>query len=220
MPKNAHNDLSETIYLWEKEEGREQGRDHGLRQDNSAKDGARVTSGEPSSSQTVIQAEREFVQQANVYRHHARAVQITLWVRPTFKREIERIAKAEGLSVSKTGASLLERSLQTYVDMQFSSFLVPVIEKVVRVEMRKITERLATLLVRVAFDTGQIRSISTNILSRQPGLKEEALRAILEDSYKTARSNIASNSPQFKEFLREVKKFLDEELDNEQETLN
>jgi hypothetical protein len=41
-----------------------------------------------------------------------KTVHLTLWVDPIVKRELQRLAEQEGLTVSKTGAAFLEQALQ------------------------------------------------------------------------------------------------------------
>jgi hypothetical protein len=67
--------------------------------------------------------------------------------------------------------------------------------------MRGISTRLAWLLVRVAYDSGQTRSLVTNVLGRQPGVSPEILKTILENSNKTARGNITRRTPQLTELI-------------------
>jgi hypothetical protein len=71
------------------------------------------------------------------------------------------------VTVSKTGAVFLKQALQNNVNMQYSELLTPIIETAIDKRMRSRDSRLAWLLVRVAFDTGQTRSLVANILGRQ-----------------------------------------------------
>jgi hypothetical protein len=77
--------------------------------------------------------------------------------------------------------------------------------------------RLASLLVRVAFDSGQTRSLVTNILSRQPGVDQDVLKAILDGSSKTAKSNIGRKTPQLEELIAAVEKWLKQEEEEAEE---
>jgi hypothetical protein len=74
--------------------------------------------------------------------------------------------------------------------MQYSALLTPSIEAAIDKRMRQRDNRLAWLLVRVAFDTGQTRNLVTNILGRQPGVTEEVLKYILAMSQRTAKDTI------------------------------
>jgi hypothetical protein len=51
-----------------------------------------------------------------------KTVHLVLWVNPIVKAELQRIAKQEGLSMSRAGGELLERSLQQNIDMQYSDY--------------------------------------------------------------------------------------------------
>jgi len=139
-----------------------------------------------------------------------RSKKLTLWVEPIVKEELERIAKREGLSLSKSGAAFLKRSLQQQIDLAYSALLTPIIEAAIDNRMRKRDARLAWLLVRVAFDTGQTRSLVTNILGRQPGVNEDMLKTILAMSQRTAKGNITRKTPQLSELMEAVEKWLSE----------
>jgi hypothetical protein len=140
-----------------------------------------------------------------------KTVQLTLWVDPIVKRELQRLAKQEGLTVSKTGAALLKQALQNNVNMQYSDLLTPIIETAIDKRMRSRDSRLAWLLVRVAFDTGQTRSLVANILGRQQGMTEDMLKNILAMSQRTAKGNITRKTPQLEELMEAVEKWLAEE---------
>jgi hypothetical protein len=144
-----------------------------------------------------------------------KTVHLTLWVDPIVKRELQRIAEQEGLTVSKTGAALLKQALQHNVDMHYSALLEPIIRSEIQQQMKGISSRLAWLLVRIAFDTGQTRSLVTNILGRQQGITEDMLKTILTMSQRTAKGNITRRSPELKELFDAVEKWLaeDEEKD-------
>ena len=92
--------------------------------------------------------------------------------------------------------------------MDYSALLQPIIEHAIAKQMRAISTRLAWLLVRVAFDAGQTRSLVTNILGRQPGISEAELTKILDGSSKTAKGNITRKTPQLTELMEAVEHWL------------
>jgi hypothetical protein len=140
-----------------------------------------------------------------------KTVHLTLWVDPIVKRELQRIAEQEGVTVSKTGAAFLKQALQHSVNMQYSELLTPIIEVAIDKRMRSRDARLAWLLVRVAFDTGQTRSLVANILGRQQGMTEDMLKNILAMSQQTAKGNITRKTPQLAELMEAVEKWLAED---------
>jgi hypothetical protein len=140
-----------------------------------------------------------------------KTVQLTLWVDPIVKRELQRIAEQEGLTVSKTGSSLLKQALQNNVNMQYSDLLTPIIETAIDRRMHSRDSRLAWLLVRVAFDAGQTRNLVANILGRQQGMTEDMLKNILAMSQRTAKGNITRKTPQLTELMEAVEKWLAED---------
>ena len=70
--------------------------------------------------------------------------------------------------------------------------------------MRSYSNRLAFLLVRVAYASEQTRSLVTNILHRQPGITDKLLTHILDSSSKTAKRNITARTPQLATIIAEL----------------
>jgi len=64
-----------------------------------------------------------------------------------------------------------------------------------RKELRAFSNRIAMLLARTLFASEQTRSLTTNILGRQPGITEDLLKHILSMSQKAARGNLSRKTP-------------------------
>jgi hypothetical protein len=122
-------------------------------------------------------------------------VKLTLWVKPAVKHEFQRIAEAEDLSVSRTGAAALEQWVAQQSHIQHRGIFQPMIEHAIAKEMRAYSSRLAALLVRCLFTTEQTRAISYNLLRRQPGMTDERLDAIMDGSKNSAKRNIGQVDP-------------------------
>jgi hypothetical protein len=135
------------------------------------------------------------------------------------KEELQRIAQTEGISLSSVGSALLEEALQHSLSARYAPLLEPIIRNEIQKQMRGISSRLAWLLVRVAFDTGQTRAIVANILGRQQGITEETVKTILAMSQRTAKGNITRKTPQIAELMEAVEKWLNAE-DEEKEPRN
>ena len=180
-------------------------------------DKARIKNARQASLQTapvtkVTRAEypnNHVVRSHNVSGARQKSGRVTLWgLDPALKAELERIALKEGLSISATGVAFLRKSLQQNVDLEYTAVLQPIIEKAIAKQMRGIATRLAWLLVRVAFDSGQTRSLVTNILGRQTGMNQDLLRTILAESGKAAKANITRRTPQITELMEAVEQWL------------
>jgi hypothetical protein len=144
----------------------------------------------------------------NRQEHKRRTVQLTLWISPIEKAEIQRRAEREGLSLSTVGAAILRKGLQTDLDVQYGALLEPVFASLLDRRMRSRDNRLALLLVRMAFGVEQTRSLTTNILGRQPGIKPDALNTILERSAKDAKRKITRRSPELEALIQEINSYL------------
>ncbi len=185
----------------------------GVRQDKRAFLRARTASRQPARYKEVMRAQQMESNTARSQNNNTakrKTVQLTLWIKPIVKAELERIAEQEGLTVSATGAVLIERALQQNIDMQYGALLKPIIEQTITKQMQGMSTRLAWLLVRVAFDVGQIRGLSTNILGRQQGMNQDILTTILKESSKAAKMNITRRTPQLTELMEVLNKWLSE----------
>src|SRR5205823_9348461 len=69
-----------------------------------------------------------------LFRSKRRTVQLTVWVEPIVKAEVQRRAKRDDLSDSAVGAALLKKGMQTDLDMEYGALLTPVFENILRSE--------------------------------------------------------------------------------------
>lgn len=170
-----------------------------------------------SVGQDKYAAERERIPKSdpvtpkNKRRSHAKrqTEYVMIWVKPGVKRELERIADAEGLSLSRTGAAALEEWLAQRLHVQHAGILQPIIEQAIAKQMKGYSSRIAMLLVRSMFTSEQTRAIVTNILGRQQGVTQPVLEHILDGSSDTAKRNITRVTPQLATLIREVEQWLE-----------
>src|SRR5438105_5511758 len=158
MVNTAHTQSAQNVFARQRHSANGQQPRSGVWQDNPTPSAARTASPQPAPRKNSMRP-----QQMNTNRSRSqnnptakrKTVHLTLWVKPVVKAELERIAEREGVSVSRAGGALLEQALQANVDMQYGALLQPIIEQAIQKQMRRISTRLAWLLVRVAFDAGQ-----------------------------------------------------------------
>src|SRR6266571_2652287 len=183
----------------------------GVGQDKGAHSRARIASlpiAPPENLMRPRQMETDTSRSQNRPSPKRKTVQITLWVKPVVKTELQRIAERDGLSVSATGGAFLERAMQANVDMQYGALFQPIMEQAIRKHMRSYSSRIAWLLVRVACDSGQTRSLATNMLGRHPGVTQPVLEEILNGSSQAAKRNITRITPQLADLLKEVERWM------------
>jgi hypothetical protein len=193
---------SETIFKQETSYEKQKQEHHVLRQDKRALQRARMRLDQPAPPENVMRAhgtDNNIHRSQNYSTPTRQTAQVTLWVKPIVKAELARLAAQEGLTMSAAGAALLEKAVQTNIDMKYGPLLEPVIERILTKLMNARDSRIISLLVRIAFDSGQTRSIVTNILGLQPDISPELLRDIIAESDKRAKSNIMKKTPQITE---------------------
>src|SRR3954452_5881181 len=183
----------------------------------SAALGGRVASVQPERPVAVLrarQAERQPSRTQNTTTPQRKTVPLTLWVKPCVKAEVQRLVQLEeqegkgDISLSSVGGAFLERGLQQNVDMKYGALLGPIIENAIDRRMRARDNRLVALLVRIAFETGQIRGIVTNNLAIQPGITEDIIQTVLTKSEEEAKRNITRKTPQITEMLEDLSKWM------------
>src|ERR687896_326576 len=188
------------------------------RQDKARISSARLGTAQPAPHTKYTRAKplnRKLPRSQNRPIHNKRTQKLTLWVEPIVKEELERIAKREGLSLSKSGAAFLKRSLQQHIVLAYSALLTPIIETAIDKRMRARDTRLAFLLARTAFSAEQTRSLVTNILDRQSGMTEDLLKTILEMTKRTAKGNLTRRNPELEELIAAVRQWVNDEEKNE-----
>ena len=187
----------------------------GVWQDNPAPPRARTATPQPASAEKRPARAPGCTQKISVHQRfpppNEKRCSLILWVKPGVKAELERIAVQEGLSVSATGAAFLEQAIQQDIHTQHGALLETLIQKAIARQMRSYSTRIALLLVRVAFDAGQTRSIVTNILSRQPTVTQPILTQILNGSSNAAKRNITRKTPQLESIIEEIEQWMEHE---------
>ncbi len=209
MPTIAQTQSTHKVYPRRNRHASIQLPQSGVWQDNPALKPARTGTPQPASPKKDMRSRQLHTPMNRSQKRTSpkrKTVQLALWVKPVVKAELERIARAEGLSVSSVGAAFLEKALQQNLHTQHAALLDTLIDKAIGKHMRSYSTRIALLLVRNAYASEQTRSLVTNILSRQPGVDPPLLETILDGSSRAAKRNIAHKTPQLKEIIEELEK--------------
>jgi hypothetical protein len=183
-----------------------------VRQDKYASPGVHEASAQPVQSGTTECTQQKNTNTPRIQNHPSKGPKhlIAGRVSAVSYDRIEKLRAQGGkdgekLSRSEVVSNLIETALQAHVDMQYGALLKPVIEHSIHNCMRSRDNRLVALLVRIAFETGQIRGIVTNNLAIQPGITNENIQTVLTESEKEAKANITRLTPQIAEIINELK---------------
>ena len=104
--------------------------------------------------------------------------------------------------------------LRQKLHVQQAATLETVLEKIIAKSNRSLATRLSWLLVRIAFDTGQTRVLTTNTLGMQDGITQDSLKEILDTADRRTKANLTRKTPQLTELMEAVEKWL---LEGEEE---
>jgi len=214
MTNNLHPQSQQNIYI-KQENQRKNKEAHGdVRQDKRAKTRARIASPQPARSHIPMRAEQlntKTTRSQNTFITRKRKEKLTLWVDPIDKAEVQRRAKRESLSDSEAGAALLKKGIQVDLDISYGALLTPVFESVLKRYMSERDNRLASLLVRACIAIEQTRSIAVNTLGRQSKVNPGVLNEILDRSLEDAKKKITNRSPELKELITELNRWIVDE---------
>jgi hypothetical protein len=214
MASNGKPQFVRQIFSQQSNGAAEKRGDASVGQDKARISSARTASGQPAAVTHTSRAKPlhpNGTRTPNGNVAKSSTVHLDLWVNPIVKAELQRIAKQEGLSMSATGATLLEAAIRQKLHIQHGVLLQPIIKTAIHEAMQGISNRLAFLLARTAFSSEQTRSLVTNILGRQSGMTEETLKTILAMTKRTAKGNLTRRNPELEELIAAIKQWLDHE---------
>ncbi len=178
------------------------------RQDNPAAPRDRTAAHQPASPKNKIRpplypVEKEIPHPGRPSRGKTQPT--TIHLSPRVKAELERRAEEEGLSVSATGAALIEHALQQSLYEQHAATLDKAVDTSIGRHMRTYSDRNAGLQARTIQKTEMVFQIATNLLARMPGMDESQMERILNDADDAARASIKRMTPKDKQTV-EVEK--------------
>src|SRR5690349_3410589 len=208
MPDTENTQTTKNIFS-RPGSGAKPGETHGgVWQDKSGSRSDRTASVQPASVGDPRRSEHQRSRSQPQPKPKPAAVPLQLWVSPAVKAEIQRLATAQGLSSSAVGAALLEEILRQKLHAQQGATLEAVIEQCIVRTQRTLATRLAAFLARIAFDTGQTRVLTVNLLGQQEGMSEESLKEILATADKRTKANLTRRTPQLTELMDAVEQWL------------
>jgi hypothetical protein len=181
----------------------------GVRQDKGVLTNDRPASPQPAPGQNgsrSLGTPTKNVCSQTRFVHKHKTVPLPLHVDPLLKAEIQRIAEAEGLSVSQVGATGLGEWVHQRLHDQHEDVLYPVLRQLIRDEPRAFGNRIVFFLIRIAFAAEQSRILITNVLHKltiQMGLPIDKFNELVDKSNKMARRNIIARSPEIKTLMKE-----------------
>jgi hypothetical protein len=145
--------------------------------------------------------------QTRNYSRTRQTVQVSAWVKPAVKAELLRLATQDGLSLSQTCAALLAEGVRQRLHIQHAVLLEPIIEQAIKKHMHARDNRLALLLARAAYESGQTKRLVVHLLKHSK-VNQVVLKAMLEDASRGARTSLLRKTPQLETVLSAVAAWL------------
>jgi hypothetical protein len=189
---------------------------HEVRQDNVASLRERGASMEPYRTAVVMRtrqvrrnSDRSLKKHPRTHSTKRQTVPATTWLKRPLRDEIDRIAAHNGATRSETMEALLEEAVHQSIHEQHEVMVKPIVERAIAEQSRHDRTQFAQLLIRIAYDANQTRSLVTNVLGRQDGVTPEVLNKIRDWSSHKARQSILAKSPQIEELLTALNAWLE-----------
>jgi hypothetical protein len=173
---------------------------------------------ESPSEKIVLRSQTKYNENPRSKNKHVvkrRTVPLTMWPDPVLKTMLQNKAATDGISLSQAGIAFLKRGMQADLDMKYGAMLEPVLERILSRFFGRRDNRLAWLLIRIAFDTGATKVLSTNLLGTQMG--QESLKEILQTADNHTKTNLTRKTPKLTEAMEAIEKWL-READEEEKT--
>ena len=209
---------SETIFKQETDPEKQKQEHHFVRQDKDRAPRDRIGTPQPGPRDQVMRSQKansSFERLQNKSVPKRKTEHVSMWADPILKSQIQNEALKEGLSISATLAAIARKHFETEAHLRYSAYMEPVFERIIDKKLKARDAAIIALLVRLAFDSGQTRSIVTNILGLQPDISPELLRDIIAESDKRAKSNIIKKTPQISELTAAIEKWFFEQKKEE-----
>jgi hypothetical protein len=151
-----------------------------------------------------------------IYSKKRQTVHVTLWVSPSEKAELERLAQQEGLSVSQTGRTILVDGLRQRLRIEREVLAQPILEQTIHKEISRLIGKLSLLLGQGMFEAGQMRRLFVNHLYRnvthaEQKLTKEAFYELLDTCREETIKNMFSRTRHNSEVVAAIAKWLREE---------
>jgi hypothetical protein len=217
LPDNKKPHLKQNIYTKQHNPKKSAKESTDVWQDNIALARDRIASIEPASQKKLMRSRafhNKTIRTKNKHVVKRRTVPLTLWPDPILKTMLQQKAVASGISLSQAGITFLKRGMQADLDMEYGALLEPALERILSRFFSRRDNRLSWLLIRIAFDVGHTKVLSTNTLGMQEGMTEENLKEILATADKRTKANLTRKTPQLTELMEVIEKWL---LEGEEE---
>ncbi len=142
-------------------------------------------------------------------------IHTTLHLKRGVRAELERVAGLRQLSISATGAALVEWALQQDLEGQHGALIEAVMTRLMREREKAFDNRFAALFIRFSIEMGQVRQIVTNLLPAVPGMTEQQAYKIIEEAYTRSKRNLARSNPELEGIIAALSHWLRNEAEEE-----
>lgn len=120
-------------------------------------------------------------------RNPHRLVQITLWVKPSVKRDLKHYAEAEGLKLSRTASAALEGWIAQEAHMRYSAFIEAAIDSAMGKWYDRLTGEPRKLALRTYYSAEHSKAMLFNVVRWKMGLTEAEANAMIDGAKEDAQ---------------------------------
>jgi hypothetical protein len=187
---------------------------YSVRQDNSAPQRARITSGQAYRIEKVARAQ-QISKKSDRSKKHSTSRQTepaTTWLKKPISEEVNRMAAHDGFTRSREVAELVEWAVHQKLHQQHAAMIGPIIRDVLIKEREKDRRRMGQLLVQNTVLTRELLYLVTNLITRIGSTRPptaEQLHKILDWAKDKARENTFKHGEETEALINAVGVWLD-----------
>jgi hypothetical protein len=122
--------------------------------------------------------------------------------------QLKEHARSKRLSMSEAVRGLLREIMLQKLEKQQAAALPELIERAVRRANSRMAAGMASFLVRIVFELGDIKALSSNTLGLQPGVTEKLLKDILANADQSTRHSLKRKNPKLTPLITAVEEWL------------
>jgi len=214
MPDTAHTLLSRNILPRRLQRSQQATTLRSVWQDKIAPRRERAASPQPVSSQKVTrtrQTSTNISRSQNQFRKHSRkrkTVPLVIWLSPSEKADVRRLAEQEGLSLSQTGRTFVVEGIRQKLHTRYAVLIQPIIETTIRNELRRYFSRMILFLARITMTLDVMKGLIKWLCRRLAGATKEQVDSVEVRSRTDARVNLIKRTPQLESITEELEKTL------------
>jgi hypothetical protein len=133
-----------------------------------------------------------------------RLVQVTLWVKPSVKRDLRHYADQEGLKLSRAASAALEGWIAQEAHMRYSAFIEAALDTAMGKWYDRLTKEPRKLAMRTYYSAEHSKAMLFNVLRWRMGLTEAEANAMIDGAKEDAQRSTKLLTAEINKIIAEI----------------